>query len=269
MPQSHAEPTQTVSGIHELTRTWIPDNPRADFVLVHGLGEHSGRYEAVGATLADAGFMVESFDLIGHGASGGTRADIQDWDQYLDQVQSHLEPRLANDRPTVLFGHSLGGLICASYLVSGRPLPDIAVLSAPALSGGAAWQRAASAKLASRLGGVRLPTGIKGEQLSRDPQVGVAYFDDPLVLTRATIRLADRMFTAMDRTLSAVPTISIPTLVIHGEADEIVPVSSSEVFEAVGTVSRKTLPDLRHESLNEPEGPEVLREVIEWMDAQL
>ncbi len=118
MSHSESRPTLTVNGVHELTRVWEPESspPRCDVLIVHGINEHSGRYEHVGDQMSTAGFRVESFDLVGWGASGGARGDISDWTVYLDQVQGHLEPLLSNQRPTVLYGHSMGGLIVAEYM---------------------------------------------------------------------------------------------------------------------------------------------------------
>jgi lysophospholipase len=86
MVASVARPDSTRNDVPELVRTWEPDQPRADIVLVHGLGEHSGRYEAIGSQLSDAGFRVCAFDLVGFGASGGARGHIESWTPYLDPV---------------------------------------------------------------------------------------------------------------------------------------------------------------------------------------
>lgn len=269
MAQSHATPTVTVGGVHELTRVWEADNPKADLVLVHGISEHSGRYEHVGVAMARAGIQVEGFDLIGHGASGGARVDVDDWSVFLDQVQGHLEPLIDAGRPTVLLGHSMGGLVASEYLVSGRPLPNLAVLSAPALAGGAKWQRVLSARLAGLVGRLPIPSDIKGEQLSRDPDVGLAYFSDPLVFTKPTVRFGNELFEAMDRTNLAIASLSVPTLVIHGTSDTVVPFGASEPFSGIESAERRPYPDLRHELFNEPEGGQIVREVIEWIEAHL
>lgn len=270
MSASSARPTVTVGGIHELTRRWEPNSePRADVLIVHGISEHSGRYEHVGEQMSTAGFAVESFDLIGWGASGGARGDIEDWTMLLDQIQGHLEPLLSTPRPTILYGHSMGGLLSAEYLLAERPHPDLAVLSAPALSGGAAWQHAVGRALSGILGKVRVPSRLQGSQLSRDPSVGAAYFSDPLVDTSATVRMGHAFFSAMDRTTAAIDRLAVPTLVIHGTADTIVPPSASEPFERLEVAERRTYSGLRHELHNEPEGSEIITEVIEWISAHI
>lgn len=269
MISSTARPTVTPDGTHELTRRWETDDPKASVLIVHGIAEHSGRYEHVGAWLAERGFAVEAFDLIGCGATGGPRADIEDWTLLLDQIEAHLTPMIDDASPSIIYGHSMGGLLAAEYLESERPQPDLAVLSAPGLAGGAAWQRSASRILSSVIGKLSIPTGIKGEQLSRDPAVGEAYFSDPLVHTKPTVRFGDALFQAMDRTIAKVGLIGVPTLVIHGGADTVVPLEASEVFEQVASAERRTYPDLRHELHNEPEGKQIVDEVVDWLEARL
>lgn len=265
MIHSSAHPTLTPGGVPELVRIWSPaSEPWGDVLVVHGLGEHSGRYERTGAMLAEAGLNVTSFDLVGFGATGGPRGHIDSWSEYLDQVQRHLEP-LA--RPSVLLGHSMGGAIALEYALSERPQPDYLVLSAPALGGGAAWQRKLapiSAKLAPRL---QVPNALKGEQLSRDPAVGEAYFADPLVLVKSSASLGAALFASMDRSRAALHSLRLPTLVLHGGLDTIVPPDSTVPLAAVA--ERRLLPKLRHEIFNEPEGPEVVAEVIAWLRSQI
>lgn len=266
--ESVARPGSTRHDVPELVRTWEPEQARADIVLVHGLGEHSGRYEAVGSQLAEAGFRVEAFDLVGFGASGGARADIDSWTRYLDQVEDHISA-IRSERPLVLFGHSMGGLIALEYSLSERPAPDLLILSSPGLMGGQAWQRAlapVAARLAPRL---TIPNGLKGEQLSRDPAVGEAYFADPLVLTKSTNRLGAELFAAMARTRGVMDRLAIPTCVIHGGADTIVSPAASAPLAEIEGVTRKLYPKLRHECMNEPEGREVVGDIIGWLDARL
>lgn len=269
MIHSQATPTTTVDEIHELTRVWGAQQPRASIVLVHGVSEHSGRYERVGGWLAAAGFDVEAFDLIGCGATGGSRGDISDWTKFQDQIEGHLAPKVAQPMPSILIGHSMGGLLVAEYLSSVRPMPDLAVLSAPGLAGGAKWQRTVATATSRFLGRVSVPSAVKGADLSRDPAVGAAYFADPLVHTKGTVRFGRSLFDAMDRTTSQIGQISVPTLVLHGTADLIVPPESSEVFEGVPGVERRTFPDLRHELFNEPEGEQIVGDVIQWIDERL
>jgi alpha-beta hydrolase superfamily lysophospholipase len=254
----------------EMVRDWLPTGaPRAVFVLVHGLAEHSGRYERTGDLLAQAGFQVRGFDLIGAGASGGRRWDIEDWSRYHDQIESHVAFAREQRRPVVLMGHSLGGNLVLGYLTQKRLTPDLAVVSAPALGGGAGWQRALAPLMARVAPTVPIPNSLKGEQLSRDPAVGEAYFADPLVVTSATPRFGAQLFAAIDEVREAVGSIGVPTLVLHGGSDTIVPPQTTAFLGELPGFERKLYPGLRHEILNEPEGPEIVADIVEWVDSHI
>jgi len=254
----------------ELVREWVPQGtPRAHIVLVHGLAEHSGRYERTGSILADLGFMVRSFDLSGFGGSGGRRGDIEEWGRYHDQIGRHVAWAREQGGPVVLLGHSMGGNLALGYTLSGRPPPDLLVLSAPALGGGAGWQKAVARVAAKLTPTLPIPQAIKGEQLSRDPAVGEAYFADPLVYDKATPRLGLALFESMEELTANASKLDVPTLVLHGAADTIVPPGSTAILADVPGVERRLVPNLRHEILNEPEGPELVQEIADWINDRI
>ena len=256
---------------HQVVRSWHPaGSPTARILLVHGIAEYSGRYEIVGELLAAAGFEVHCPDLFGFGESGGRRADIADWADYFDQVQGHLES-MKSDTGTavVLLGHSMGGLIALGYLLSDRPQPDLAVLSAPAIGGGAAWQKAIAAPLARIAPALPVPNNLDGSRLSRDPEVAELYFADPLVITSTTTRLGSLMFRAQDAAKSSLGNLAVPTLVVQGGADRIVSPASTAVLGDLPGVERRLYPTLRHEICNEPEGPEVVADIVAWLKERL
>lgn len=254
----------------ELVRDWEPDDdPRAIIVLVHGIAEHSGRYERTGSLLAEGGFHVRGFDLIGAGGSGGDRWDIDDWTRYHDQIGSHVAWARRQGVPTVLMGHSMGGNLALGYALGDRTPPDLLVLSAPALAGGASWQHALAPLAAKLLPKVSIPNTVDGAQLSRDPAVAEAYFADPLVITKSTNRLGAQLFDSMSTLNEELVALDVPTLVIHGGDDRLVPTSCSESLGELGCVDRKVYDGLRHEVLNEPEGPQVVADIVDWLDAHL
>jgi alpha-beta hydrolase superfamily lysophospholipase len=237
-------------------------------LLVHGLAEHSGRYEHVGAQLAAAGIDTYAFDLRGFGGSGGPRASVERWSQLHDDLEERLVAvrSIAPDRPLVLYGHSLGGLIALGYVLDGRARPDLLVLSAPAIGATVpAWQRALVSSLRRVAPGMQLSNRLNGEVLSRDPAVAVMYFADPLNQHKSTVRFAHAAFAEQRRVAAALDRLSIQTLVIHGGADRLVPTASSEALEGRPGVTRRVYPALRHESHNEPEGPQVISDIIGWV----
>ncbi len=267
---SKAEPRPHPVVGSQLVRTWSPPGPvRAGVVLVHGIAEHSGRYERTGCLLAEAGFEVSAADLVGFGATGGKRGHVDDWGEFLDQVEVLVSQARSTVRDVVLLGHSMGGLIALEYALTDRPSPDLLVLSAPLLEWGAAWQRKSAPLAAKLMPRMMFPNGVKGDQLSRDPAVGEAYFADPLVLGRASAKVGAELFAAMERTRAGLTRLEIPTLVIHGGSDSIVPPTATVELGAYPGVERRLYPKLRHELFNEPEGPEVVSEVIEWIVARL
>ncbi len=254
----------------ELVREWVPEGEaRAVVVLAHGIAEHSGRYERTGGLLSDAGFHVRSFDAIGHGTTGGDRVDIEDWSMFHDQLHAHMVWARSQGKPVVLMGHSMGSLLAMGYALEERSDLDLLVLTAPTVAGGAKWQRVL-ASLGSRLAPkLAIAQNVKGHQLSADPAVGEAYFADPLVHTKATMRFGRALFDEMDRVKENLGALDVPTLALHGGSDRLIPPQTSAFLADLPTVERRLFPTLRHEILNEPEGPEVVAEIVDWINQRI
>jgi alpha-beta hydrolase superfamily lysophospholipase len=258
-----------------LVRRWAAaGEPWADVLIVHGIAEHSGRYEHVGGWLAEAGLEVTGYDLRGFGGSGGRRAWVGSWREYHDDLEERLgDVRLrAGGRPVALFGHSLGGLVAYGYAVAdpARPLPDALVVSAPALDSNLpSWQRSLARVLTHVAPTLQVKNAFDGTILSRDPAVAERYLADPLNHHSTTTRLGAEALAEQKRALAALDRLSVPTLVYHGGDDRLVPTASSEVFAAAPRVTRRTYPGLRHESHNEPEGEAVIADAVAWLRAIL
>lgn len=256
-------------GLGLLVRHWECTEPRARMLIVHGVGEHSGRWEHVGDFFAQRGIDTTAFDLRGHGASGGERVDVESFEEYLDDVEVVFD-EVPQDLPRIIYGHSMGGVISASYAISDRTQPDLLVLSAPALSADVPALLRLAAKVMNRLRPeFRIDNSIRGEQLSRDPAVGEKYFADPLVTSRPTARFGARFFAQMDYLRANFTRLSIPTLVVHGADDSLVPPEASAPLAGLPNVERKLFAGLRHEIHNEPERNEVLGFIAGWLDDHL
>jgi len=163
----------------------------------------------------------------------------------------------------------MGGNLALGYVLSGRPAPDVLVLSAPSIGGGVGWQRALAAVASKIAPTTTVASGFKGEQLSRDPAVGEVYSSDPLVYPKSTTRLWQALFNSMRDLNENAGKLDVPTLVLHGGADTMVPPQSTAILGELPTVERRLLPNLRHEILNEPEGPELVQDIIDWIDARI
>lgn len=271
-----AELTGTRDGTTQLQRRWRAADvgadrpPRSALIAVHGLGEHSGRYHHIGRFLAARGHDVLAFDNRGFGQSGGRRGHVDTFDEFLDDVEDMVIERRQLGAPVVLFGHSLGGLIATTYVVRGRPAPDLLVLSAPALDADVPrWQRVLAPVLSRFAPNLFVTNNIDPTVLSHDEAVQVAYRDDPLRVGGSTARLGQQTFDAMREASAAFGRVTMPTYVFHGAADRLVPPRASRRLEALANVTYRLWPGLRHECLNEAASQQVLDELATWLDEEL
>jgi alpha-beta hydrolase superfamily lysophospholipase len=263
---------RAADGTSILVRDWASDAqpgwPWASVLLVHGLGEHSGRYEHVGDQMAAAGLDVHAYDHRGNGGSGGRRGHVDRWAQYHDDLAERLVNVRAQSggRPVVLYGHSMGGLVVLGYLLTDRPRPDLVVLSSPALDSTLAeWKKTLAPTLSRILPTLAVPNGIDGRTLSRDPSVADKVGADPLATTSSTTRFGAEALVEQVRVRRDFGGLTLPTLVLHGLDDGLVPPQASEILATLPNVERRTYPGLRHELHNEPEGPAIVDEIIAWI----
>ena len=274
---SHALGTARMAdGTTLRTIHWEPaGEPWAVAEIVHGLGEHGGRYESVATALTGAGIDTWSYDRRGNGGSGGRRGHIERWTLFHDELEARLVALrdAAPDRSLILWGHSLGGLVACGYVLSGvdRPLPDVLVLSSPALADNVpGWQHTLVPMAARVVPKLKLPHGFPPGGLSRDPSVEAKTAVDPLCATSSTLRFVSEAFSEQDRlhaVLGGLTAMPVPTYVFHGSADTIVPVDASAVFEGMSNVTRVVHEGLRHETHHEPEHEAVLAGVVAWLRA--
>ena len=262
-------------GMQLALREWPLDDPaaaRAQVLLVHGLGEHSGRYEQVAQKLNSWGYAVRSFDLWGHGLSDGERGSMRDDHALLDDlaaVVDHTRKAMAPGQSLVLLGHSLGGLLAARFVsLRMRPI-DALVLSSPALDPGLnAFQKMLLATLPGIAPNLRVGNGLQVKYLSHDPAVVAAYQGDPLVHDRICARLALFIATAGAQTLALAHQWTVPTLLIYAGQDRLVKPAGSRAFAALAPASVLTsqcFEDLYHEIFNEAEPAPVFAALQEWL----
>lgn len=275
----HCEGTfQGADGLTLYYQQWKSESEpqKAVLIVVHGFGEHSGRYRNLVDYLVPRGYVVYGFDHRGHGRSPGGRGYISAWREYREDVQAFV--RLVGEResgyPLFLMGHSLGGLIALEYvlrhpeglcgaIISGPPLGEIGV--SPVLV------------ILSRVLSRVWPTfgrdiGSNFSQLSRDPAVAQAWRDDPLTHSRGTARLGTEMAAAREWTNANAASLQVPLLMIHGGADRICPPAGSRLF-----FEKVSFPDRErreyeggyHEPHNDIDVKQVLADVEDWLERHL
>jgi len=264
----------TRDGLIQFRRRWRPVGPsRAAILLLHGIREHTGRYEHVGDHLAEAGFDVVGIDHRGHGQSGGRRAHVDDWKEFLDDVEDQLAELRTLELPVVMLGHSMGGLMAVSYCLDGRPLPDLAVVSGPALGVEMSRQQRLFGMVGPLVRRLSPAFEIREEfdpaVFASDISVGERFRDDPLRVELITVGIAMELLDALEDANRKLDSLEVPTLCLHGSNDKLVPVGSSEPLATVAGADRIVYDGLGHEIFNESSGPEIVDEAIRWIDARL
>ena len=273
---------RTADGLRLHRSTWpTAGEARGTLLVVHGLGEHVGRYDALALRLNASGWRVSGFDHRGHGQSDGARGAIarrdsmlQDLARVIDALRNEVGGKL------VLLGHSMGGLIAARFVAEGlqaRPAAwhrevDALVLSSPALDTGmSAAQRALLTALGPLAPWLAVSNGLQPEWISRDAGVVAAYRADPLVHDRITPRLARFIVDAGKATLALAPRWSLATLLLWAGSDRCVAPAGARAFADAtprGVVRAQCFEPLYHEIFNEPERDEVFAVLEAWLAEQ-
>ncbi len=268
----------TADGLTLHLHRWPRPQAHGTVLIVHGLGEHGGRYAHVAAMLNDAGWDVVSYDHRGHGRSAGARGRIAHDEALLEDLAVVIDAvRAAQPGKLVLLGHSMGGLIAARFVAEGLQTPparwhrevDALVLSSPAL---AADMNVLQKLLLATLGGLApdlaVGNGLKPAWVSRDAAVVRAYVADPLVHDRITPRLARFILDGGELVRRLAPRWHVTTLLMWAGSDRCVaPRGSAEFAQAApaGVVQAQVFAPLCHEIFNEPEQAQVFARLREWL----
>ncbi len=282
MPRSeprHIESTrQTPDNLCIYYQLWLPEqSAKAVVCLVHGLGEHSGRYAHVAASLNNAGYALLGFDLRGHGKSDGPRGHTPAYDVLMTDIDLLLDEAAArySGLPRFLYGHSLGGNLVLNHVLRRKPAIAGVIATSPAIRVAVplpAFQVALAKVMNKVRPGLQMANGLALEGLARDPDVIRAYTSDPLVHNRISVRLALEMFEAGEWALAHAAEFPAPLLLVHGTKDMITSAKASEEFAAKAPEGRCTLrlwEGFYHETHNEPEKAEVISFMIDWLNRSL
>ncbi len=270
---------RTRDGLALARRDWPSADARGTIVIVHGLGEHTGRYAHVAARLNASRWSVVGYDQRGHGASPGERGRLAAGDDLLADLGAVMDVvRAEVNGPVVLLGHSLGGLVVARFVAGGLESPrpdwqrdvDALVLSSPALDiGMTGARRALLVTLEALTPNLGIGNGLDATGISRDPAIVAAYRADPLVHDRIAPRLIRFLADAGPLVRGLAPRWQVPTLLLYAGSDRLVVPAGSAAFAAAApaaVVTARPFASLFHEIFNEPEQNEVLAVLTAWLD---
>lgn len=254
-------------------RDWPLPQSRGAVLLVHGLGEHSGRYERLAAWFNQRGYAVRGYDQRGHGRSPGRRGALRHGDDLLaDLAAVYSDYAGASLHPPLLLGHSMGGLVAARAVLDGSVVPPALVLSSPALrSRESPWMIRLAGVLDRLLPNLPLRNGLDTGKLSHDAQVEVEYCGDPLRHGWITPRLAHFIFSDGAACIADAARLDVPTLLLVADGDALVDPSGSRAFAkaaaATGQLTTRFFSLLYHELFNEsePGRSQVLMQLSDWL----
>jgi len=267
----------TFDGLSLFGQNWQPENhPKAVICLVHGIGEHSGRYVHVADRLTETGYVIFTFDLRGHGKSEGLRGHTPSYEALMQDISSLLEA--ANKKfpqlPLFLYGHSLGGNLVLNYVFRRQPHFKGVIATAP-------WLRLAFEPPASKIALGKMSnciwpsfsqkSGLDTKALSHDLEAVHSYENDPLVHDRISARMFISAYQAGQWALEHALEFSLPLLLMQGGADKIISVESGREFagKIKENCTLKIWDGLYHEIHNEPEKEEVFKFLIGWLDKKV
>lgn len=259
-------------------RKWEVEHPQATLYIVHGLGEHSGRYEHVAQWFNTRGVAVYSGDLPGFGQTPGQRGHVDSFETILDAIDQGWK-RMVEEHPNLphfLLGHSMGGLLVTEYLLTmskKTPMTGVIITSPgyrPVFEI-PAWKNALANLLTPLVPSLALPSGLPVQGISRDPEVVHNYQADPHTHDKVSLRFYQEMNRVMKTIYERVSDFpaDLPVYWMTAGADQLVNTKATKEFydllQPHPMRKYKEWPDLYHEIMNEPEKEEVLSEIWSFM----
>lgn len=268
----------TRDGLEMYSKAWEPSGRAKGVVcLVHGVGEHVGRYQADGEAMTAGGYILAGFDQRGFGKSGGPRGHTPSLEAYFDDIDLFLGEisRRYSDQPRFLYGVSMGANLVLVYTPRRNPAVTGVVAASPAVKTALQDQKA-KVFLAKLLGNIvptlTLNSGVNPQLLSRDPRTAVEYTNDPLVHFHVTACWGKSMLESIPLALENAPRFPLPLLLMHGTNDELNYPSGSQTLAELAPkdkVTFKMWDGFKHELHTDPEKALVFRVMIDWMDRRL
>jgi alpha-beta hydrolase superfamily lysophospholipase len=271
------ETVTATDGLRLYLRRHEHADARAEVLITHGFGEHSGRYGALTDHLVNHGYSVTAYDHRGHGLSDGLPGHVESFAEYDEDLARLIGSVRSRSQTKCLFliGHSMGGLIALRYAAQKSGTLTGAVISAPLIE--VAVPVPARKLMIARVGArmaprMRLDNEINPSYLSRDPEVGRAYSTDPLVNRKVSPKWFAEATRAMQEVAEWGPRITLPLLVMHGTDDRLASVDATKrMFDRLASADKELViyPGFYHELFNEPEKQDVFDRVTEWLGKRI
>lgn len=257
------------------SKAWLPDGqPKGVICVVHGVGEHLGRYQTDGEIMARAGYIQAAYDQRGFGLSEGRRGHTPSYDAYFDDIELFLSQASGrySGLPVFLYGMSMGAMLVLAFTPVRKPAVQGVIAAAPGLK--TALEKQKVKVLLAKILGKALPklaldSGLDPQELCRDQQVIDDYVNDPLVHHRVTTSWGKSMLEVIDLAYKNAPAFPLPLLLMHGTADQIAYLSGSTLYHELAPKDKVTFKlwnGFKHELRTDPEKAEVFRFMIGWMD---
>lgn len=277
-PETTLSTFVAVDGDNVAIQDW-PLDPRKPLrgvvILVHGLGEHAGRYDHVATRLNSWGFAVRGYDQYGHGESEGVRGGLPSDDRLLTDLADIVDStraRMNPMTPLILLGHSMGGLVVARFVALARRSVQGLILSSPVFDPGlSVVQKLLVSVLPKIAPNLRVGNGLDANYISHDPTVVAAYKNDKLVHDRISARLARFIADGGPATVAQAAQWKVPTLLMFAGQDKLVNPAGSRAFAAAApasVVTSRCFETLYHEIFNESQPEPVFAELKTWLDAR-
>lgn len=266
-------------GVKIFFQKWIAPKAKAALVLVHGVGEHSGRYSNLLNALAGKGVSVFALDHRGHGKSEGKRGHVDSFMDYVYDLKLFVEYVKDENKglPLVLYGHSMGGIIAAKYALTYQNDPSMVVLSSPGFAPAfkvPGWKKSIATFLSSKAGSLLIPTGLSPADISRDSEAVKEYASDPMVHKKVSAKWFTEFMKTGEECMTNALSLKKPLLVFHGTGDKIADYKATEEFYNSAGSSQKDIllyDGFYHEVINEPESDRnrALKDVVSWILKQV
>lgn len=277
MANHQTETIRSADGTELQVQLWLPTEPRATLMIVHGLGEYGDRYRHVAEFFAERQLAVHAVDLRGHGRSDGQRGHIDRFQQYLEDVSALLDfaHQTTPTEKTFLLGHSMGGAIVLAFALENPAAIDGVIASGPGLRTRMkvpGWKVTLGNVMSNLMPKLSIPNGIDPAGLNHDTENVQAYISDPLVHDKVSARWYTEFTAAGQWILDNADALAVPVLGMHGADDPIVDPSGTRDFVSRVRLEDKKFieyPGFLHEILNEPEKEKVLNDIWAWLQPRV